>query len=77
MLDDLYDTVFSIMNESGYIDRALETEDKTPLHSSYNKKFPFYKENINTIGNQKYPVKVFSHDLHIFIPNSFIIEGDE
>jgi hypothetical protein len=74
MIDELYDSVLSITNQTGYLDKISELEDKKSLLKwSSNNIFPHsnYK-----IYNPNYPTKVFSYDNHFRAPFSTIIKED-
>jgi len=74
MIDELYDSVLSITNQTGYIDRISEKEDKKSLlrWSSNN----LFKYNTHKIYNPNYPIKVFSHDEFFRVPFSCLIKED-
>ena len=74
MIEELYDTVLSITNETGYIDRIAERQDsKSLLRWSTNNLFHF---NTWNIYNPPYSVIVFSHDEFFRAPFSCIIKED-
>lgn len=72
MIDELYDSVLSITNQTGYIDKISEMEDKKSLlrWSTNN----LFKHNNYKIYNPNYPIKVFSHDNLFRIPFSCMIK---
>ena len=71
MIDELYDSILSITNELGYIDKISSLEDKKSLlkWSSNN----LFKFNNYKIYNPNYPIKVFTHDEHFRTPFSCLI----
>jgi hypothetical protein len=73
MIEELYDTVLSITNETGYIDRISVSEEKSLLRWSTNNLFPF---NTWNIYNPPYTVIVFSHDEFFRTPFSCLIKED-
>lgn len=74
MIDELYDSVLSITNQTGYIDKISELEDKKSLlRWSSNNLFP---HNNHKIYNPNYPIKVFSHDELFRAPFSCLIKED-
>lgn len=74
MIDELYDSVLSITNQTGYLDKISELEDKKSLlRWSSNNLFHF---NSYKIYNPNYPVKAFSHDFLMRAPFSTIIKED-
>ena len=74
MIDELYDSVLSITNQTGYIDKISGLEDKKSLlRWSSNNLFP---HNNHKIYNPNYPIKVFSHDELFRAPFSCIIKED-
>jgi hypothetical protein len=74
MIDELYDSILSITNQLGYIDKVSEVEDKNSLlrWSSNN----LFQHSSYKIYSPNYPVKVFSHDELIKAPFSCIITED-
>lgn len=74
MIDELYDSVLSITNQTGYIDKISELEDKKSLlrWSSNN----LFSHNNHKIYNPNYPIKVFSHDEFFRVPFSCLITQD-
>jgi hypothetical protein len=70
MIDELYDSVLSIANQTGYLD-ITEQKDSL-LRWSGNRDLPHIPK-IN-MANPPYPVKVFSHDFLINSPYSYIID---
>ena len=63
MIENLYDSVLSITQESGYLDRLKHTGKSSPL---------FWSQNRHLTGNYllkfKYPVIGFSHDTFFYTP---------
>lgn len=75
MIEDLYDSIVSISNEMGYLDKVSEVEDgRSLLKWSSNFKF---RHNTNLkMYNSRYPVKVFSHCDSFRDSFSYIIKED-
>lgn len=73
MIDELYDSVLSITNKTGYILRVGEVNKKSLLRWSSNNLFNF---NNCSIYNPNYPIKVFSHDEFFVTPFSCLIKED-
>jgi len=81
MIDELYDSVLSITNQSGYIDRVeqLDDDNKSLLRWSSNNLF---KHNYKLPQlwlkryNPPYPVIVFSYDSLIRAPFSNLISEE-
>jgi hypothetical protein len=78
MIENLYDSVLSFTNQSGYIDKILELPDsKSLLRWSSNNMFPYNNGNsICNIHNPNYPTIVFSHDEFFRVPFSALIKED-
>ena len=60
MIEELYDSVFSITNQTGYLDRISEKDSKSFLRWSTNNKFNHPTK--FSIYNPPYVVIAFSHD---------------
>jgi len=73
MIEELYDTILSITNETGYIDFVSQTNQKSLLRWSTNNQFHF---NTWNIYNPPYPVIMFSHDEYFRTPFSCLIKED-
>ena len=73
MIEELYDSVLSITNQTGYIDKVCELDKKSLLRWSANNLF---QHSTYKIYNPNYPIKVFSHDLLLRAPFSTLIKED-
>jgi hypothetical protein len=74
MIDELYDSVLSISDKLGYLDKVTEFDDKKSLLKwSSNNLFTF---NTYKIYKPNYPIKAFSHDICFKVPYSTIIKED-
>jgi hypothetical protein len=73
MIDELYDSVLSVTNQTGYIDRISELNKNSLLRFSSNNLFNYNNYKIYT---PKYTVKVFSHDNHFKTPFACLIKDN-
>ena len=74
MIEELYDSILSITNQIGYIDKELETNSKSLLCWSTNVNFGFNKWSF--YNPPPYTVITFSHDNFFRAPYSCIIKED-
>lgn len=74
MIEELYDTVLSITNQSGFLDRIETKNHRSPLLWSSNFKFNS-PTNFSHI-KPPYDVAVFSHDNFLRVPFTSIIKED-
>lgn len=74
MIEELYDSVFSIVNQTGYLDRANEKDSKSFLRWSTNNKFNHPTK--FSIYKPSYRVIAFSHDDFFRQPFTSIINED-
>lgn len=72
MVGNLYDSVLSIMNQTGYIDRVKERGVKSLLRWSSSELFSFNKEKRNVI----YSIIAFSHDDFFRAPHVYLVKED-
>jgi len=73
MIDDLYDSVLSITNQTGYLDRINDLNIKSPLIWSFNNNQQLCGWDIS---NPPYTIIIFSHDNNFITPFSSLIHED-
>ena len=69
MIENLYDSVLSITQETGYLERILRTHYPNPLRWSENKNLI---QDIS-LTQIEYPVIAFSHDEFFYTPAQLVI----
>ena len=74
MIEELYDSVLSITNQSGYLDRVYEKDSKSFLRWSTNNKFNI--PNKWHYSNPPYRIIAFSHDDFFRAPFASVINED-
>jgi hypothetical protein len=75
MIDELYDSILSITNETGYLDEIMNIEDKKSLLRWSSNNLFKHNEGRHLI-KPNFPLKVFSHDDFFRVPFTCIIKED-